>query len=153
MHWIDWLLLLWLGWYCWEGYRRGATSWKQLGVMIVAMGLAGLIWRGLLLERLSAWSPLIQLTLLLLIFLLFTLLIGLLLEYWQAKSNRKKSKEHPGLQGLVAGLFKWAVLLLIFLLLSRLLNNDNQLELLLNRSLLLRLMDWPAALIAPWLGL
>jgi hypothetical protein len=53
----------------------------------------------------------------------------------------------------VAGLFKWAVLLLIFLLLSRLLNNDNQLELLLNRSLLLRLMDWPAALIAPWLGL
>ncbi len=153
MHWIDWLLLLWLGWYCWEGYRRGATSWKQLGVMIVAMGAAGLIWRSLLLNLMTDWSPLIKLTLLLVIFLIFTLLIGLLLEYWQAKKNRRQPQEQPGLQGLVAGLFKWVVLLLIFLLLSRLLNDDNQLQLLLNRSLLLQLLDWPAAMIAPWLGL
>ncbi len=153
MHWIDWLLLLWLGWYCWEGYRRGAVAWQQLAVMVVAMTAAGFIWQGLLQEPLAAWSPLLRLTLLLALFLICTLLLGLLLEYWQAKRVGKQRTERPGWSGLLAGLFKWAVLLLIFLLLTRLLDSDNQLQLLLNRSLLLKVVDVAATLGAPWLGL
>ncbi len=153
MHWIDWLLLIWLAWYAWEGYRRGSAAWRQLLVMVLAMTAAGLVWKYLLAALLGALSPLIQLSLLLLLFLAFVFLLGLLLEQWSRLWGGEERDSPAGFSGLAAGCCKWLALLIIFLLLTRLLNGDNQLALLLQRSTLLRWFDLIAAWLAPGLGL